>query len=95
MANAVHDNPAKNRYELVVDGETAFTVDRRSPGTVTFIHTTVPEALEGRGVGSALAQGALDLVRARGDNVIAECTFIKGYIGKHPEVQDLLLDRPR
>ena len=91
MTSAVHDNPALHRFELDVDGVTAFTVYRHKPGVVTFIHTEVPEALAGKGVGSKLAKGALDIVRARNEKVIAECPFIAAYIQKHPEMQDLLV----
>jgi predicted GNAT family acetyltransferase len=92
VTSAVHDNPDRHRFELDVDGVTAFTVYRHKAGVVTFIHTEVPEALEGRGVGSKLAQGALEIVRSRGEKVVAECPFIAGYIKKHPEFQDLLKD---
>ncbi len=86
----VRDNPALSRFEMDVDGATAFATYRRSPGVVTFVHAEVPEALSGKGVGSALAKGALELVRARGEKVVAKCPFIASYIRKHPEVQDLL-----
>jgi predicted GNAT family acetyltransferase len=92
MANVVRDNAALSRYELDVDGATAFTTYRRSPGTVTFLHTEVPPSLAGHGVGSALARGALEQVRARGEKVVAECPFIADYIAKHPDVQDLLVE---
>jgi uncharacterized protein len=54
------------------------------------MHTEVPPELGGRGIGSKIAGGALDLVRARGLKVVAECPFIAGFIGKHPEYTDLL-----
>jgi predicted GNAT family acetyltransferase len=88
--SAVRDNAALHRFELEVEGHVAFSVYRRSPGVVTFIHTEVPEALAGKGVGSKLAQGALEIVRGRGEKVIAECPFIASYIKKHREFQDLL-----
>lgn len=91
MASEVHDNPAKHRYELDVDGVTAFSVYKREPGVITFIHTEVPDALAGKGVGSKLARGALDDVRAKGEKVIAQCPFIAAFIGKHAAYQDLLL----
>ncbi len=50
----------------------------------------MPKELEGKGVGSKLVKGALDQVRANGLNVVAQCPFVKGYIGKHPEYADLL-----
>lgn len=68
----------------------AFAAYRRSPGTVTFTHTEVPEALEGRGIGAQLVRGALDDARARGEKVVPLCPFVAAYITRHPEYQDLL-----
>ncbi|MGN6460425.1 MAG: GNAT family N-acetyltransferase [Pseudolabrys sp.] len=86
----VRDNPAHHRFELEVDGHLAIAVYSLAAGVITFIHTEVPEALAGRGVGSRLAKGALAQVRARGLKVVPRCPFIRGYIEKHPEWQDLL-----
>ncbi len=90
MPDDVHDNPAHHRFELEVEGHTAVAYYRLSPGVITFTHTEVPPELGGRGVGSKLARGALDLVRARGLKVVAQCPFIAGFMGKHPEFNDLL-----
>jgi predicted GNAT family acetyltransferase len=86
----VRNNTAESRFELDVDGHLAVAYYTFSPGVVTFTHTEVPPALGGRGIGSKLAKGALDLVRAQKLKVVAKCPFIGGYIGKHPEYQDLL-----
>ena len=90
MVNEFSDNPAQHRFELEVEGHLAKTYYRIEDGVITFIHTEVPSELGGKGVGSRLIKGALDLVRARGLKVIAECPFVKAYIEKHPEYADLL-----
>jgi len=90
MPDEVRDNPTLHRYELDVEGHIAFAEYRLTPDTITFVHTVVPEELSGRGIGSLLAKGVLAAVRQRGLRVIAECPFMAGYIGKHPEFQDLL-----
>lgn len=92
MANEVRDNAVRHRFELEVDGVIAFSEYKRKPGVVDFIHTEVPEALGGKGVGSRLAKGALDLVRARGERVAAHCPFIAAFIRKHAEYLDLLVE---
>ncbi|MGE0551398.1 MAG: GNAT family N-acetyltransferase [Kofleriaceae bacterium] len=86
---AVRDNKQRSRFELELDGVTAFAAYRRNGSVVTFVHTEVPKALGGKGVGSALAKGALDLVRAADETIVAECPFIAGYVEKHPELHDL------
>ena len=89
MAEVVN-NPAQNRYELVVEDHLAATYYKVSDGVITFIHTEVPPELGGKGVGSQLIKGALDQVRAEGLKVIPECPFVKAYIDKHGEYADLL-----
>jgi hypothetical protein len=54
------------------------------------LHTVIDPDYEGHGVGSALARGALDDVRARGMSVVARCPFIAEYITRHDEYADLL-----
>jgi len=90
----VRDNRNSHRFELEIDGHLAKALYTRSDGRITFTHTEVPDALAGRGVGSRLAKGALDLARAEGLKVVALCPFIAGYIGKHPEYADLLAPSP-
>ena len=86
----VVNNTAKHRYELSVDGHIAATYYTLADGVITFVHTEVPPELGGKGVGSKLIKGALDQVRAAGLTVVAQCPFVKAYIEKHPEYQDML-----
>lgn len=58
-------------------------------GAITFMHTEVPKALKGRGIGSTLVKGALDLARAQGVKVKARCPFVKAWIERHPDYADL------
>jgi hypothetical protein len=90
MTETVQNNPEKKRYELAVEGHIAATYYEISGNVITFVHTEVPKELEGKGIGSKLLKGALDQVRAAGLKVIAQCPFVKAYIGKHDEYADLL-----
>jgi uncharacterized protein len=86
----VRNNAELNRFELEVDGHLAVAYYRPSPGVITFAHTEVPSELGGRGVGSMLVKGALELARAQGLKVASRCPFVSAYLGKHPEFNDLL-----
>ena len=90
MPNAVRDNTQRSRFELDAEGHVAFSNYRRDGGTITIMHTEVPPALNGKGIGSALVRGMLDIVRAEGLKVVPLCPFVAGYIAKHPEYADLL-----
>jgi uncharacterized protein len=91
MPATVRNDPARNRYELEVDGHLAVAVYSMAPGVITFIHTEVPAELGGRGVGTTLARGALEDVRRQGLKVVVRCSFIKAFMTKHPEFNDLLV----
>ena len=93
QADGVHNNPDKNRFELEVDGETAFTVYQQQGDTLIFVHTEVPLDERGQGVGDALIKGTLQQVREAGQKVIPLCPFVNAYIRRHPEEQDLLTDQ--
>ena len=54
------------------------------------MHTEIDPAFEGKGLGSALARGALDAERTRGEPIVPLCPFIRQYIDRHPEYADLV-----
>jgi predicted GNAT family acetyltransferase len=89
MTSPVRDNAEQRRFEMDTDGGLAFARYRRNGGTLTILHTEVPRALEGRGLGSALVVGMLDLARARGDKVVPLCGFVRAFIARHPAYADL------
>ena len=89
-------NDDANRYEALVNGALAgFAEYTLTSSTITFTHTEVDDEYEGQGVGSALAQGALDDAIRRGDRRIkVVCPFIKAWIERHPDYQHLLEETP-
>jgi len=89
----VSDVPGAKRYEARIEGESevAGVADYiRTAELVAFVHTEVPPAYEGRGVGAALVRTALDEARAANLRVLAICPFFAGWIARHPEYKDLL-----
>jgi predicted GNAT family acetyltransferase len=90
MTDVVSNNAAQHRFELEVDGHVAAAYYERGGDVITFEHTEVPAELGGKGIGSKLVKGALDQVRAEGLKVVAQCPFVKGWIGKHPDYADML-----
>jgi predicted GNAT family acetyltransferase len=86
----VRDNTERHRFELDAEGHVAFSNYKRDDGIITIMHTEVPKELNGKGIGSALVRGLLNIVRSQGLKVVPLCPFVAGYIGKHPEYADLL-----
>jgi len=90
MVNLI-DNAAASRFEMPVEGHTAFVTYRRgSDGVISLNHAEVPRVLEGRGVGSKLVGATLDHVRGEGLKVIPGCSFVRAFIERNAEYADLL-----
>ncbi len=90
--NVTHDAVAR-RFQASVDG-LACVADYRLVGTVMHIqHTEVPAALQGRGLAAALVQQVLAHARNQGWQVRPVCSYVRAYMQRHPETQDLLETR--
>jgi predicted GNAT family acetyltransferase len=77
-----------------LDGHTAELDYEPLPDRVLdLVHTEVPAALSGRGVGNALAVAAFDYARSNGMRVILTCPFLRRWIGSHPDQRDIVLWR--
>jgi uncharacterized protein len=88
----VVDNAAESRYEARVGDDLAgYSAYQNATSIVIIEHTEVDPRYEGQGVGSALVKGALDDIRRRGDRkVLAVCPFVRTWLGKHRDYQDLV-----
>jgi predicted GNAT family acetyltransferase len=90
MNSQVADNPRKKRFELPVGDALAVAYYKDENGRIVLLHTEVPQELSGRGIGSKLARGVFEALRARGGRVVAKCPFMAAYAGRHPEYAGML-----
>lgn len=90
MSHSVSNNLNSCRFELPLEGYTAFIQYRLSGGEITLVHTEVPPPLEGRGLASALARHAFEFAKQGGLKVVPVCPYIRKYLEKHPEYQPLV-----
>ncbi|MFQ8432310.1 GNAT family N-acetyltransferase [Amaricoccus sp. W119] len=91
MEEQVIDNPAEHRFELPLEGEDiAAAYYRIEDGRVVLIHTEVPSQYGGRGIGSKLATGVFDLIRASGRKAVLRCEFMGRFYAKHREYDDIV-----
>jgi hypothetical protein len=92
MPTEVVQDVTMNRFELLVDGEQHGLLDYQlRDEAIVFTHTEIDPAHRGNGLGSELARGALNLVRAETDRrVVASCPFIAAWIEKNPAYAELI-----
>ena len=88
---SVDNNVRDQRFEIRSDGDMAFLSYRPKDGAIALIHTEVPEALEGRGIGTTLAAGAFAYARSRQLRVEVICPFVARWLERHPEQRDIVM----
>jgi predicted GNAT family acetyltransferase len=86
----VVDKPERQRFELAIGDAIAFIDYRRDGAVLALTHAEVPDALSGQGLGSKLARSTLDLIRARGEKIVPQCSFIAAFVRRNPAYRDLL-----
>ena len=86
----ITNNEQLGQFETTIDGHTGLVAYRRWQDAITFTHTEVPKEIGGRGVAQQLAKTALDFSREHHLQVVPICPFVKFYIARHPEYQDLV-----
>lgn len=79
------DNKDDQAFEMDISGNIAFIGYEEDGDTIILTHTEVPEALEGKGIGSVLVTKTLNYIEAEGRKIIAQCPFVASYIKRHPE----------
>lgn len=87
---SIRHNAKASRFEFQKDGHLAVLEYHLSDRSMIFTHTGVPDALAGQGIGSLLVSAGLEYACQNNLKVRPLCSFVAGYIQKHPEYQDLL-----
>jgi uncharacterized protein len=82
----VVDDPVASRFVIEADGHVAELVYELDGDRLALVHTGVPAALEGRGIGGVLVAAAIDEAKRRGLAIVPVCPFVQGWLRRHPDV---------
>lgn len=86
-------NGSQSRYEMPVEGGTAFARVRRK-GDVLFIdYVETPRAQRGSGLGSKFMTALMGKVCEENLKVVPICSFAASWLNRHPEYSDLKAPR--
>jgi predicted GNAT family acetyltransferase len=87
----VFDESEDHAYVITVDGERAGkAVYHIRGGRYFFVHTEIDPEFEGKRLGSRLVQFALEDVKLKEGSVVPICPFVRGYIKRHAEYDELI-----
>lgn len=79
------------RYEITADGELAGFAQYVDDGAKRiFFHTEIDERFGGRGLAGVLVGHALADARDSGMRIVPVCPFVKKYLEKHHDFDDVL-----
>lgn len=82
---AIHENPALNRLEISLGGETAVLDFRIDGNRMLFTHTGTPPAFRGRGIAEKLVLEGFRLARQRNLEIVPVCSYVAAVLRRHPE----------
>jgi hypothetical protein len=86
----IEHDAARGRFHTRLDGLPGECVYRLDGAVMVLVHTEVDEGLQGRGVAGALVEAAVAHARAQGLKIRPACSYVRSWVHRHPEVQDLL-----
>lgn len=76
----------ENKFYAIVDGkECVINFRPITESSVEYYRTFVPKELRNRGIAGALVEYALNHARENHQKVIPSCSFVRSYIGEHPD----------
>ena len=84
----VRDEKQNHRFVFETDGQTAELVYDEQPGRLVLIHTGVPDAVGGRGIGGQLVAAAVERARAEGLILVPRCPYARHWLETHPDATD-------
>lgn len=90
---SIQHQAERGRFVALVEGLECEVEYQLAGARVVFTHTGVPPRLEGRGIAAALVQRALEWARAEHLQVVPACSYVRVYLQRHPEYQELTLAR--
>lgn len=84
-------NDERERYELWRGNTLVGVADvREMNGATVFTHTGIRPEFQGAGSGSTLVKAALEDTVARGEKIVAGCSFVADYVAEHHEFDEHL-----
>lgn len=88
------NNAELGRVEALAEGEVVGYSEYKQgdEGVLVFHHTVVDDDREGEGIGGQLAEGVIRFVRDGDARIAPECSFVRAYMARHEETQDLLAE---
>lgn len=81
----VTDDVRHDRFVITDEGVEAELLYRKVGDRLILMHTGVPEAIGGRGIGGQLVKAAIGRAADEGLEIVPWCPFARRWLREHPE----------
>ena len=85
VSQSVVDNTAGEQLIIEMDGNTAWLEYKLRGARLHLLHTEVPEAFRGHGVGGQLVDAALAKARVEHLTIVPWCPYAREWLTEHPD----------
>lgn len=91
MDITVQHDRGNNEFRIEVVKNEWAKVTYRPVGEVIYIdHSSVPSSLRGQGKGAVMMEALLPEIALLKWKIVAECSYVKHYLDKHPQWRHLV-----
>ena len=90
MGLEVKNNAEEKRYEAFYEGKLIKIDYLSAKNKIYLTHTEVPTELEGKGLGKAIVEKALEDIEEQGKELVPLCPFVAAFLKRHQDWGRLL-----
>jgi uncharacterized protein len=93
MTQSVVDDTEQEQFAASMEGATAKLEYELDGDRLLLLHTEVPDAFRGQGVGAHLVEAALAKAESEGLTVVPWCPYARRWLKEHPDrIGDVTVD---
>ncbi len=88
----IKQDAVQNKFSAIVDGYESIVEYTLKDNVIDLYRTFTPHELRGKGIAGKMVKYALEYAKENNLKVIPSCSYVSGYIERHDNFKELLVD---